>query len=615
METANLKKFAQSARRSLIEQVSNKLDLVLAQDSKAKREQPKAVKNLEELITKQSTEQVIEKVAYIWFNRFCALRFMDVNHYTKTGIVSPAPDQLQPEILSDAKMGHIDELMVNDDTRAEVTALLDGTTPARDPQSEAYRRLIVAACNHYYTSMPFLFERISDYTELLMPDDLLSSNSILAHTREVMTEETCKDVEVIGWLYQFYISEKKDEVFAGLKKNKKITPENIPAATQLFTPHWIVRYLVENSLGRLWMLNHPNSKLTEQMDYYIKPEEKETDFLQIQSPEELKICDPACGSGHMLTYAFDLLYSIYEEQGYQPSEIPATILTQNLYGIEIDERAGELAAFALTMKARDKQKRFFNKKIQPNICVLENIDLTVKEEERTFFTTSNANQKWEQILNNLSRGINREHLIHDLNLFQEADNFGSLLKPKLKPEDIKKTAQKAEQLLQENLSDVFLNPMLKQTIKAMQQADYLTQKYQVVIANPPYMGGKGMNPALSSWVKKNYPKSKSDLFAVFIERNLELVKKQGSVAMITMQSWMFLSSYEKLRTSILDNQTILSMAHLGARGFDSIGGEVVSTTAFVIEDKYKPDYKGAFIRLVDGKSEAEKEEMLRDSIS
>jgi hypothetical protein len=614
METANLKKFAQSARRTLIEQVSSKMDLVLARDSKARREQPEAVKNLEELVEKQSKEQVIEKVAYIWFNRFSALRFMDVNNYTKAGIVSPAPNQLQPEILSDAKMGHIDELMVNADTREEIAALLSGATPARDPQSEAYRLLIVAACNYYHSSMPFLFERISDYTELLMPDDLLSATSILAHTREVMTEETCKDVEVIGWLYQFYISEKKDEVFAGLKKNKKITQENIPAATQLFTPHWIVRYLVENSLGRLWMLNHPTSKLIDQMEYYIKPEQQETDFLQIQTPEELRICDPACGSGHMLTYAFDLLYSIYEEEGYQPSEIPTKILTQNLYGIEIDERAGELAAFALTMKARNKQKRFFNKKIQPNICVLENIDLTVKEEERTLFTTSNANQKWEQILNTLSKNINREHLIHDLNLFQEADNFGSLLKPKLKPEDMQKLIQKAEQLLQENHSDVFLNPMLKQTIKAMQQADYLTQKYQVVIANPPYMGGKGMNADLKNWVKRYYPNSKSDLFAIFIERNLELVKKQGSIAMITMQSWMFLSSYEKLRTSILDNQTILSMAHLGARAFDSIGGEVVSTTAFVIEDNHKPNYKGAFVRLVDGKSEAEKNKMFREAI-
>ena len=234
---------------------------------------------------------------------------------------------------------------------------------------------MVAACNFWNKAMPFLFERIDDYTELLMPDDLLSGNSILAYTREAMTPDACEDVEVIGWLYQFYISEKKDEVFDGLKKNKKITPENIPAATQLFTPHWIVRYLVENSLGRLWLLNRPGSKLVEQMDYYIKPEQAETDFLRIGKPEEIKICDPACGSGHMLTYAFDLLYAIYEEEGYEPAEIPEKILTNNLYGIEIDERAGELAAFALTMKARAKQRRFFNKGVKPNICVLENVQL------------------------------------------------------------------------------------------------------------------------------------------------------------------------------------------------------------------------------------------------
>ncbi len=216
--------------------------------------------------------------------------------------------------------------------------------------------------------MPFMFEKIADYTELLIPDDLLSDNSILAYTREALLPINCspkhtdESVEVIGWLYQFYISEKKDDVFAALKKGKKITPENIPAATQLFTPHWIVRYLVENSLGRLWMLNHPDSRLVEQMDYYIRPEEPETDFLRISSPEEIKICDPACGSGHMLTYAFDLLYAIYEEQGYQATDIPRLILTHNLYGIEIDQRAGALAAFALTMKAREKYRRFLTQR-------------------------------------------------------------------------------------------------------------------------------------------------------------------------------------------------------------------------------------------------------------
>jgi hypothetical protein len=272
METAKLKKFAQFARRSLMDQVSAKLKLLLAENSAARRERADAVKKLEETIKGHGKEQVIERVAYIWFNRFCALRFMDVNRYTRIGVVSPAEGQFQPEILAEAKMGHIDEEMVPEKKRQQIFDLLAGRAPSRDPQGEAYRLLVVAACNHWNRFMPFLFQPIDDYTELLMPDDLLSGNSILAYTREAMTPGACEDVEVIGWLYQFYISEKKEGVFEGLKKNKKITPENIPAATQLFTPHWIVRYLVENSLGRLWMLNRPNSRLIDRMEYYIRPD-------------------------------------------------------------------------------------------------------------------------------------------------------------------------------------------------------------------------------------------------------------------------------------------------------------------------------------------------------
>ena len=365
MDTSKLKKFAQYARRSLHEHVGTKLALVLSAGSAARREHPQAVTKLEQAIATSGPEQITERVAYTWFNRLCALRFMDANRYTRIGIVSPAEGQFQPEILAEAKMGHVDEDMVPAKTRQQIADLLASKSPSHDPQGEAYRLLLVAACNAWHQAMPFLFERIDDYTELLMPDDLLSGNSILAYTREAMTPDACESVEVIGWLYQFYISEKKDAVFEGLKNNQKITPANIPAATQLFTPHWIVRYLVDNSLGRLWLLNRPSSKLAEQMEYYIPPEKPEADFLQINGPEDIKVCDPACGSGHMLTYAFDLLYAIYEEEGYDAAEIPEKILTHNLYGIELDERAGELAAFALTMKARAKQRRFFNKRIRP----------------------------------------------------------------------------------------------------------------------------------------------------------------------------------------------------------------------------------------------------------
>lgn len=597
METAKLRKFAQFARRSLIEQVGAKLKLVLADESPARRESPQAIKKLEEAIAEQSKEQVIERVAYIWFNRLVALRFMDVNRYNRIGVVSPAEEQFQPEILADAKMGHIGEDMVSEATRQNIFALLDGKTPSQDPQGEAYRLLVVAACNYWHSAMPFLFERIDDYTELLMPDDLLSGNSILAYTREAMTPDACKDVEVIGWLYQFYISEKKDQVFADLKKNKKVTPENIPAATQLFTPHWIVRYLVENSLGRLWMLNRPNSGLIEQMDYYIKPEEPETDFLRISSPEEIKICDPACGSGHMLTYAFDLLYAIYEEEGYEPSEIPEKILTQNLHGIEIDERAGELAAFALTMKARARQRRFFNKGIKPNICVLEKVSFTPDE--------------LEEYMSAVGRDLFTQGLRETLQQFEEADNFGSLILPKLT-----NVTDVLAELETKNLgSNLFLADTHSKVLKVLRMAEALSPRYAVVVANPPYMGGKGMNGRLGAWAKENYPKSKSDLFAMFIERNLDMAVTGGAVAMITMQSWMFLSSFEALRGRILNQHTILSMAHLGARAFDSIGGEVVSTTAFVLENAHKPNYRGAFLRLVDGNSEAEKMAMMAQAIA
>ena len=597
METTKLKKFAQHARRLLLEQVGAKLALVLDVSSAARRENPQAVAQLEKQIAASNREQLIDKVAYTWFNRFCALRFMDVNAYTRIRVVSPADEgQFQPEILAEAKAGHIDEDRVPEKISRQIQALLSGTAPSHDPQQEAYRLLVVAECNSFHSAMPYLFERIADYTELLMPDDLLSGNSILAYTREAMTPDACTDVEVIGWLYQFYISEKKDAVFEGLKKNQKITPENIPAATQLFTPHWIVRYLVENSLGRLWMLNHPGSPLAGQMEYYIKPEAEEIDFLRITCPEDIKVCDPACGSGHMLTYAFDLLYAIYEEMGTDPSEIPEKILTHNLYGIELDERAGELAAFALTMKARAKQRRFFNKAIKPNICVLEKVAF--------------SHDELDEYITAVGRDLFTIDLRETLKQFEEADNFGSLIRPKLTSVQNVLPVLEAKDLA----GNLFLAGTHAKVLQVLRMADYLSPRHAVVIANPPYMGGKGMNGRLGAWAKENYPSSKSDLFAMFIERNLDLAVPAGAVAMITMQSWMFLSSFESLRVRILGKHTILSMAHLGARAFDSIGGEVVSTTAFVLENQHKPKYKGSYLRLVDGSSEAEKSAMLKEAI-
>ena len=597
-----LKKFAQSARRLLKEQIETKLDHVLLEGSSASRNNPKAVSDLKDALTKEPKKELIERIAYTWFNRFCALRFMDLNGYTKIRIVSPPEGQIQPEILAESNGGFIDEeLVTKKQTREKITGLLNGSINSNDAQSEAYSLLLVSVCNYYHNTMPYLFERIDDYTELLMPDDLLSGNSILAYTREALVTGTCKDeqeepiVEVMGWLHQYYISERKDQVFAALKKNKKIESADIPAATQLFTPNWIVRYLVENSLGRLWMLNKPNSKLKEQMPYYIASTQEE-DYLKINSPEEIKVCDPACGSGHMLVYAFDLLYAIYEEEGYEPNEIPTKILQNNLYGIEIDERAGELAAFALTMKARAKYKRFFSKPVQPNICVLENIDLS--EDDLGVY------------MDTVGRDLFTAPLLECLRQFKEAKNFGALIRPVV--HDVKYVLEILEK---KNVSqNVLLYKTHDRVLEALKQADYLSQKYHVVVANPPYMGGKYMNGSLSNFAKKDYPDSKSDLFAMFIERTKELVFSKAYIGMITMQSWMFLSSLEKLRKNITERLAITSMAHLGPRAFDSIGGEVVQATSFVLKNQVDPNFQGNFLRLIDGKSESEKNKQLLDAI-
>ncbi len=585
MDTSKLKKFAQFARRTLGEQVGAKLALVLSEGSAARRESPAAVKKLEEAIKDHGKAWVTERVAYIWFNRFCALRFMDVNRYTRIGIVSPAEGQFQPEVLLEAKMGHIDEEMVPAKTQQLVADLLAGKSPSHDPQGEAYRLLVVAACNAWHQAMPFLFERIDDYTELLMPDDLLSGNSILAYTREAMTPAACKDlatdepvVEVIGWLYQFYISEKKDAVFEGLKKNQKIAPENIPAATQLFTPHWIVRYLVDNSLGRLWLLNRPNSRLAEQMAYYIAPDKPEADFLRIKGPEDIKVCDPACGSGHMLTYAFDLLYAIYEEEGYDAAEIPEKILTHNLYGVELDERAGELAAFALTMKARARQRRFFNKRVKPNITVLEKVSFSREE--------------LDEYMGFVGRDLFTYGLRETLQQFSEADNFGSLIVPKVgNVADMLATLEAKDMA-----GNLFLAETHQRVLSVLRMAEALSPRYAVVVANPPYMGGKGMNPRLSAWLKENYEPVKTDLFSAFVVRNLELTLPKGQLGFMTPFVWMFISSYEKLRAILIDQKTITSLIQLEYSGFD---GATVPICTFTVENAHKPDFRGGYVRLSD----------------
>ena len=533
MNKSGLKKFATNIRIELLSLVKTKVDYFLKLDIsnlpiefKSYESSIKEIKNRctsDEKLDKSKYEDFIEEVSYIWFNRLVALRFMDVNDITDTKVISPLDGHTIPAIFTEAKSGNISEDLNID--RNQFFNILDKKVESKDGDNECYKMLFISTCNYYSSIMPFMFESISDYTELLLPDDLLSANSIRNKVIDGMSEEDCSDIEVIGWLYQFYISEKKDDVFEKLKKNVKITPSNIPAATQLFTPHWIVKYMVENSLGKLWMLNHPNSSLKNSMKYYIDEDTPTTTFLKISTPQELSLIDPCCGSGHVLTYAFDLLTLIYEEEGYSKSEIPTLILENNLFGCDIDKRASTLANFALTMKARLYHRRFFKKPTNANIIELQE------------FGTQE---------------------------FKGIKNFGSLLAPK----DI------------QSFDDgIFSQSNAQYDL----QLKILTSTYSCVVTNPPYMGGKGMNAELADFVKKNYPDSKSDLFAVFMERTLELTKQNGFMSMINQHSWMFLSSYEKLREKIIKNHKIDTMVHLGARAFEEIGGEVVQSVAFVLE--------------------------------
>jgi hypothetical protein len=581
METAPLKSFATWARTALIREVTARVAVVLAPASPGRVEQPKAVDALEKAVNAagggdKGRTAVADRVAYTWFNRIIALRFMDANGYTGTGIVSPqgGTEGGQPEILAEAKRGNIDAAIVGTKTREAVTGLLNGTRRSEDPQGEAYALLLADYCRHWNRAMPFMFEREGDFTELLIPANLLADDSVLNRAVKVLTADFCQDVEVIGWLYQFYISERHDEVLADFKKNKKAGADEIPAATQLFTPHWIVRYLVENSLGRLWLLNRPSSRLLDQMEYYITPVDKETDFLKISSPEELKVIDPACGSGHMLTYAFDLLYAIYEEEGYAPAEIPELILTNNLYGVEIDPRAGALAAFALTMKARGRQRTFFNKQVEPNVCVLDPIHFTPQELD--LLLTADGDRDAEAAF---------------WSLFEHAETFGSLIQPDL--DVMARLTRHAEQL--DDGWDMFKADVVERAKRVVMQANYLAPRYAVVVTNPPYMGSGNMGGELSTWIKAEYGAGKQDLYGAFVLRALTLVNATGLVAMIIGDSWMAIKTFADFRSELLARHTFQTFLHLRDSAYhaDIFG----ANAAFVLTKYHVESARCVFVRL------------------
>lgn len=580
MDTKPLETFAKAARRELLVAVEARVSAVLAAGSVARSERAETVRQLESGIGDNGREHVIDKVAYTWFNRLIALRFMDARGYTDAGIVSPAQGQGQahgqPEILSDAKRGDLNaEVVTSSQVQEAIIGLLDGTRRSTDAEGEAYALLLTEYCRYWHKTMPFMFEGEGAYTELLVPAGLLADGALLSRAREVLTEDVCEDVEVIGWLYQFYISERKDEVFAGFKKNKKAGADEIPAATQLFTPHWIVRYLLENSLGRLWMLHRPASRLVEQMDFYVAPVDEEPNVLRISGPEELTVIDPACGSGHMLTYAFDLLYTIYEEEGYAPSEIASLILTHNLHGTEIDPRAGALAAFALTMKARTKERRFFNRAgVQPKICVIEPISFT--SDELDLLVTKSGDRDAEEAF---------------WDQFRDAETLGSLIQPDAAATE---RAAKALEELKDHEETLYYDTLFRAG-RVVAQADMLTRRYAVVAANPPYMGSKNMNARLAEYAKENYPNSKADLFAMFVERCLEFLPVGGHSGLMSPFVWMFIASYEALRRRVIRDEAISTLVQLEYSGFD---GATVPICAYVLR-RGRSDQIGAFIRLTD----------------
>ncbi|CAN1507596.1 hypothetical protein MCERE19_00682 [Spirosomataceae bacterium] len=585
MNTNTLKKFAQEARKKLLSQIGSKLTYVLNADSAELRSKATQIQSLKDAILASSEAALIDQVAYTWFNRFMALRFMDVNDYQPLGIrvVSPKVGFTLPEILQEAKQGilpvEFTEAGKNLIIAQHLQDLLDGKIPSNNPQNDAYKELLIAACNHLHRVFPFLFERLEDYSELLLPDDLTSPMSILQDIRQGMSEEYCKEVELIGWLYQFYISEKKDEVFATKKAVKK---EDIPAATQLFTPRWIVEYMVQNTVGKLWLQNKPNSKLRQHMPYFIEsPSVQAEEYLKINSVEELTLLDQACGSGHILVYGFELLYKIYEEEGYNAAEIPKLIIEKNLFGFEIDTRAAQLAGFALMMKARSYHRRFFRNDVKPNILCYK--DFALSDEAR--------NEALERIAYKLT-----DSLTYDLNQLKQATNYGSLISPHTSTSELKQVLEKIN--ANENASDAFLRYQLEQLKPAIEQLIYLRYKYHCVVDNPPYMGGGNMNAELSAYVKTNYPDSKADLMACFMEAGLKALQPMGFLGMINQHSWMFLSSYEVLRKKLIENTFFDTNLHLGPRTFPEIGGEVVQNASFTIWNTVL-EAKGNYFRLVD----------------
>jgi type II restriction/modification system DNA methylase subunit YeeA len=555
-------------------------------------------KALEDRIKRHGFEQTMEAMAYTWFNRLVAIRFMELHGYLEHGyrVLSHPEGKTTPEILEHAEHVELPGL--------KKEAVID-LKLAGNKEGELYRLLLTAQCNALHTAMPFLFERLDDETELLLPDSLLNSDSLMRKLVGEIEEEDWNEVEIIGWMYQFYISEKKDEVIG-----KVVASEDIPAATQLFTPNWIVKYLVQNTLGRQWLATYPQSALRQQMEYYIEPAEQSPEVQEqlkaitptSLNPEELTLLDPACGSGHILVEAYDLFKAIYQERGYRAKDIPALILNKNLFGLEIDDRAAQLAAFALMMKARADDRRIFDGEAKPNVLAFE---------ESQGMNANDITYSLNAPAANVGEGhVSIADIASLLELFANAKTFGSLIQvpPKL-------SAKLSE--IRKRLDDVLTHGDLTHASAhvlkpLLQQAGLLTRQYDAVVANPPYMGArKGMNPLLKSFVESLFDDGKADLFAAFMSKGFSLTCRLGFTGMVTLQNWMFLPSFELLRIRLMRTKMVCTLAHLGKDSFAEISGEVVQTTAFATCNLSLPKYKPVFFRLND-LEEADKQLALRE---
>lgn len=543
-------------------------------------------------------QTVVDKVAYTWFNRLIAVRYMEVNDLlpSRTRVLSSADGRAEPQIVT-----------------SPFDAVLD-YTPAEQQQivalkndnklDEAFRLLFLKQCAALGDCLPRLFEQVDDYMPLLLAISFTDKDGVVCHLVNDIPESDWQDaVQIVGWLYQYYNTEPKEQVFANLKKNIKISAENIPAATQLFTPDWIVRYMVENSLGRLWSEGHPDFDKSE-WKYYLDEAPQEPQVAQqlaelrrgyaALTPEDIKCIDPCMGSGHILAYLFDVLMQIYRSAGYTDRDAAASIVEHNLYGLDIDDRAAQMAYFVVMMKGCHYDSRFLRRHLNPHVYAIQ---------ESGELTTD--------ALGRLGRQESTARAL--LDGFKNAKEYGSILQPKVTLAELDALQEQLREV--DGASDMgsltdqlVAGQIVNVLYPLIEQARMLVQKYDVVVTNPPYMGGSGMNARLSDYVKKVYPDSKSDLFAVFIERCAQMDKRGGYQAMITQHAWMFLSSFEKLRAKLQLIDTV-NMAHLGARGFDEIGGEVVQTTSFVMRSSHTKGYKGTYCRLIDGDSEKAKAEM------